>query len=567
MKELIKKIIHRLIGWYIDPVIADNIQINNRIDKLDENVGSIGQNIDSIVDEIRQLKTELNNIEREHSCALENIKVRVVNIEDCIANIKGQSLEFNQHLLDIEHREQWTRDRFAGQEQRLSDIESREEWTRERFAGQEQRLSDIESREEWTRERFEGHDKRLFELENSQKSSIDRFAVLDQCLADLENNEERSVVRYEGHDRRLSDIERREQWTRDRFEGHDQRLSDIEKREGWTRDRFAGHEQRLSDIESREDWTRRRFEGHDEKIYEFIRWNSILEKRTQTEVYEPKLKLDDIAEVPRSRLCTAKELLSTECQKYRESLHIDDVCMMLRLPRYSRKEWEFETICGTLDKLGMLIPGKTGIGFAVGQEPLPAYFASRGCVILASDLSPEADTEGLWSDTNQNTMGSLSNLNKFNICPQDIFEKKVSYRDIDMNCIPEDIGVYDFCWSTCAIEHIGSLENSINFLKNMLTVLKPGGVAIHTTEINLSSNISTIVHGNSAIFRDRDIQEVYQWMTKQGHSMKVDFTRGNTDMDVRMPVTGKEYTDYMLNCNIEGYNSTSFAFIIIKSKN
>ena len=36
--------------------------------------------------------------------------------------------------------------------------------------------------------------------------------------------------------------------------------------------------------------------------------------------------------------------------------------------------------------LGLLAPGRRGIGFGVGTEPLPALFANRGVEVVASDL-------------------------------------------------------------------------------------------------------------------------------------------------------------------------------------
>src|SRR6266542_2731592 len=63
-----------------------------------------------------------------------------------------------------------------------------------------------------------------------------------------------------------------------------------------------------------------------------------------------------------------------------------------------RKLWEFAYVAQALYERGVLGPGKRGLGFAVGQEPLPALFASRGCTIVASDLHTEKVSAG-WKDT------------------------------------------------------------------------------------------------------------------------------------------------------------------------
>ena len=505
MKELLKKLIRRLLGWYIDPICQENERQQAQIERQQEQLEQQQAQIEQQKVRIEQQQAQIEEQEAQSEQQKNQIEQQRTQVESFQAQIKQYAAQLEQQQIQIKQQE---------------------------------------ARSEYLQEQVEQYAAQMEQILNQQK---------DQLLE-----------RFEGHDRRLTDIEQREEWTRKRFEGHDQRLSDIERREEWTRERFEGHDRRLSDIEGREEWTRERFEGHDEKIYELIRWTSELETRAGKDLIHRTL--GDTALFPPSRLCTAKELLSPECQQYRDALRIDDVHALLGYPHFSRKEWEFETICRTLDTFGMLAQGKTGIGFAVGQEPLSAYFALRGCTVLASDLAPDMDEKGLWSDTNQNAMGDLSQINRFGICPPELFEARVSYRDIDMNDIPEDVGEFDFCWSSCAIEHIGSLGHSIRFLKNMLKVLKPGGVAVHTTEINLSSRISTIERGDSAIFKDSDIQEVYEWMTEHGHKMTVDFTRGSEEMDLRRSITGKKYTDYMLNCNIEGYDSTSFIFIIEKKR-
>ena len=40
-------------------------------------------------------------------------------------------------------------------------------------------------------------------------------------------------------------------------------------------------------------------------------------------------------------------------------------------------------------RMGLYRPGKRGLVFAVGTEPLPAMFASFGCAIVATDIFPE----------------------------------------------------------------------------------------------------------------------------------------------------------------------------------
>ena len=38
------------------------------------------------------------------------------------------------------------------------------------------------------------------------------------------------------------------------------------------------------------------------------------------------------------------------------------------------------------------------------------------------------------------------------------------------------------------------------FIEGAMNLLKPGGIAVHTTEYNVSSNEETIMEGNDVIF-------------------------------------------------------------------
>ena len=95
-------------------------------------------------------------------------------------------------------------------------------------------------------------------------------------------------------------------------------------------------------------------------------------------------------------------------------------------------------------------------------------------------------------------------------------KKRVSYRNVDMNNIPDDIVGYDFCWSTCAFEHLGSLYHGIEFVKNSLKTLKPGGIAVHTTEFNLYSDDWTYETEGCSMYRKCDIEYLIDSIESSG---------------------------------------------------
>jgi hypothetical protein len=142
-----------------------------------------------------------------------------------------------------------------------------------------------------------------------------------------------------------------------------------------------------------------------------------------------------------------------------------------------------------------------------------------------------------------------------------------------MNHIPDDLRGYDFTWSTCSFEHCGSLELGLRFLERQMECLRPGGVAVHTTEFNLSSNDDTLAEGPCVIFRLRDIEDVCRRLTEQGHHVEpLDLDPGSDELDrfVDPPPyyeSAKEPYGRIkhLRLSLAGYASTSIGLIIRKA--
>ncbi|MDX1923865.1 MAG: methyltransferase domain-containing protein [Rickettsiaceae bacterium] len=231
-------------------------------------------------------------------------------------------------------------------------------------------------------------------------------------------------------------------------------------------------------------------------------------------------------------------------------------------PKYHRKQWEFVYILQALNERGMISKGKKGVGFGVGEEPMPAIFAKNGVEVLATDLNQEDAKAAGWVDTAQH-LSSKEILNKKQIAPQDLFDSLVSIRDLDMNAIPEDIKDYDFTWSSCALEHLGSIENGLKFIENSLKTLKPGGIAVHTTEYNLTSNEDTLSTGGTVIFRKKDIQDLVKRLTDNGHEVYVNYNPGNGKLDKHIDLPPYKHDDH-IKLQLNKYVTTSIGLIIRK---
>jgi hypothetical protein len=223
-----------------------------------------------------------------------------------------------------------------------------------------------------------------------------------------------------------------------------------------------------------------------------------------------------------------------------------------------RKAWEYCFITQALYERGVLNPGRRGLGFAVGQEPLSALFAHLGCEIVATDLAPDEAKEWIASGEHAN---SLQDLNGRGICDSDLFQERVSFRFVDMRQLPDDLGRYDFLWSSCSLEHLGTLAAGEQFVLESLKYLKPGGVAVHTTEYNLQSNFKTVSQGPSVLYRKRDLERMARTLRRRGYRIDLDFRRGNLPFDHvvdRPPYTENPHLTLLF----DGYVVTSFALII-----
>lgn len=233
--------------------------------------------------------------------------------------------------------------------------------------------------------------------------------------------------------------------------------------------------------------------------------------------------------------------------------------------RLHRKLWEHCIILQALYERDLLRPGRSGLGFAVGEEALPALMASLGCRIVATDLDSSDARADVWAKTAQ-LASNLENLNNRRLCEPDVFHELVSFRPVDMNQIPSDLQGFDFTWSSCSFEHCGSIDLGKRFLSEQMKCLKPGGIAVHTTEFNLSSIDKTIESGTTVIFRKRDIEDMIRDLQAQGHTVeKLQLHLGSTPEDALVD-TPPYSNDLHLKLELFGqYVSTSVVLIIKKS--
>lgn len=198
--------------------------------------------------------------------------------------------------------------------------------------------------------------------------------------------------------------------------------------------------------------------------------------------------------------------------------------------RYDRKVWEWVYTLQVLETHGLLRPGTRGLGFGVGREPLAALMAKRGCDVVATDLPAAADDAAEWSGSGQHA-AQLADLNPDDLCPPDVFAQRVRFRPMDMRRVDPSLRGFDFVWSSCALEHLGTLQRGVEFIRASLDTLRPGGVAVHTTEYNAGSNSLTLPAGSVVLYRRRDIVRLADDLRRDGHAIELNLSMGSDPID------------------------------------
>jgi Methyltransferase domain len=270
----------------------------------------------------------------------------------------------------------------------------------------------------------------------------------------------------------------------------------------------------------------------------------------------------------RSIACRYQDFASPWYRSQEEQLKIREIYSWhsaSEIDFVNRKFWEWCAIAQALDERGKLHVGSQGLGFAVGTEPLSAFFASRGCDVLATDLAAEESSPG-WIERNEHA-SSLNNLFYPQLVDQGTFGERVSFRPADMRNLAGLPGEHNFIWSSCALEHLGTLQAGMDFVMESSRLLRKGGVAVHTTEFNVHSswrNWRTVVEGPNVIYRRSDLKKLARALSREGFKLApLNFDTGSHQYDREYDTApymqpGKRH----VKLEIDGYVATSFMLVV-----
>jgi hypothetical protein len=193
-----------------------------------------------------------------------------------------------------------------------------------------------------------------------------------------------------------------------------------------------------------------------------------------------------------------------------------------------------------LDTFGLLKPGTKGLGFGCGEEVLVPAFANVGIEVTATDQAFEAAKDAGWVN-GQHASGLASFARHIpRVCSQETFDKNVTFMVADMNNINyAELGIeqYDFMWSVCAMEHLGSIDKCFDFVVKAMSLLKKGGKAIHTTEMNFLDE-RYVENESTCVFNKTQILHLFQRLKAAGYSpypLLVDTGTGFHDGHIDIP--------------------------------
>eukprot|EP00037_Helgoeca_nana_P007904 m.71121 g.71121 ORF g.71121 m.71121 type:complete len:284 (-) comp18603_c0_seq2:17-868(-) len=215
-----------------------------------------------------------------------------------------------------------------------------------------------------------------------------------------------------------------------------------------------------------------------------------------------------------------------------------------------RKQWELAYVLHVVTAKRLCQKGKRGLVFAVGKEILPQIFASLGCDIVATDIAVDdnPNVAAGWIAGNQHaaSLSALYTKGYKGVTWEDM-QRRVSFRPENMLRFSPWLQAerFDFVWSLCAIEHVGSIAGGQSTVLQSLDLLKPGGVAIHTVEFNLASNTLTKLRSDESVWRMQDVDTMRLAAINKGFVVPTrSWGAGHTHLDRTPDVcqdTGQRY--------------------------
>ena len=219
-----------------------------------------------------------------------------------------------------------------------------------------------------------------------------------------------------------------------------------------------------------------------------------------------------------SKICDAADWFDTD-------FHSIILNELKEPPRFHRKQWEFAMIFLTLNKLGFLNENMKGLSLGGGNERVLYSIAQHVKELIVTDLYNENTTWDCAKTTNPDEYIRASK-------PFEVDLSKIKALAMDMRYLDFEDNTFDFCYSSCAIEHIGDFDDFVRHLDEVYRVLKEDGVYVFTTELNIGGD--TIKDQNNFIFSSSYLHKIFKTI-KLTPDIDVDCNLVNHEINTPLP--------------------------------
>jgi hypothetical protein len=208
-----------------------------------------------------------------------------------------------------------------------------------------------------------------------------------------------------------------------------------------------------------------------------------------------------------------------------ETAWLRDACRALQIePRLHRQVWEYAFVWAALHRLNLLRPGLRALGVATHEDPFASCLAQQGVEVVLAEP------------------GDLSTALESAFRPSQVgrkrFEAMVTIESPGSGAWPASWkGQFDICWTTRALERQQSVQGSLSMARSMVSVLRPGGAALITTEFSLGLVESPSPAASLCILERSHLDLLAQAFTASGFALApLELDWGNTVLDAYIDV-------------------------------
>lgn len=210
-------------------------------------------------------------------------------------------------------------------------------------------------------------------------------------------------------------------------------------------------------------------------------------------------------EDPVSQLCTATQ--------FSEAAFVEIAGAMALGTKLHRGIWESVWVASVLASHGCIEPGKRALGLGAQRERVAALLASRAVAVNVIRLTETAEPS-------LSQQHALLQLFYPEIIGIDDFDMLVSLEDGDaLDPARGIVAEHDGVWSMGVLRRLGSVAAAGDFIRRSLDALRPGGVAAHTLDLDLSSEADGGGVAGHLAFHRADLDALVLRLVRDGYEV------------------------------------------------